>query len=183
MDDEPPKSQPLPPKGKGRGRARGRGRGRSGKVDDSDKGDKLGGDDTDNKGKQPKKHAKIPFLLTNLVRTGNQMGNAGSWKILLQNLKCLIGAKLKIEPLANLPDDADSRLASNRAILTMLGKLAPESDGADDVAACKVSGPSESMRDASEELLKFLGLKLASYRQTDSDRHIPSHTDKLHSYY
>ena len=71
---------------------------------------------------------KGPFLLTNLVRTGNQMGGASTWSILCKALDKLVSANLQLLPVSKMPVDAHDRLIWNQGIMKLLGKLPPEFD-------------------------------------------------------
>lgn len=136
-----PKPEPEPPTLKGRGRG---GRGRKpkgvgkGKVEETEK----------EKEKNAKAVTKVPFLLTNLVRTGNQMSNAGSWRIVQQALQRIISERLQICPLSSLPADAENQLELNRAVLTKLNKLSGPG----------TAMPSRIMSDSATEPLQFLDL-------------------------
>ena len=124
-DAEP---DPAPLKGRGRGRGRGK------NVKGSGKGSKTGGDEDGKKNKDkhdkdPKDtQQKGPFLLTNLVRTGNQMGGASTWSILCKALDKLVSANLQLLPVSKMPVDAHDRLIWNQGIMKLLGKLPPEFD-------------------------------------------------------
>jgi hypothetical protein len=119
----------APLKGMGRGRGRGKnakGRGKGGKPggDDDEKSNKD--KDRDKDDKDPKK--KVPSLLTNLVRTGNQMSGASTWSILCKALDMLVCEKLQLLPISQIPADAPARLKWNQGILKLLGKLPQEFD-------------------------------------------------------
>lgn len=135
-----PKPEPELPKSKGRGRG---GRGRK-----PAKGVGKGEDKGKEKEKGAKPVTKVLFLLTNLVRTGNQMSNAGSWRIVQQALQRIISERLEICPLTTLPADAEAQLELNRTVLIMLNKLSGPGTAV----------PSRIMSDSATELLQFLRL-------------------------
>ena len=88
-------------------------------------------------------------LLSSLVRTGNQMGNSGSWQIVLKQVKKIMADQLVLHSSDDLAGDCHGRLAINRSILVMLGKLNQDSSGAP-------SSVPASLQSSSEELLEFL---------------------------
>lgn len=134
VDLEPAKSDAKPGRGKGRGRGRGRP-----PIPAAEK---------------KKTPPKFPYLLTNLVRAGNQMGSSSSWKIILANLKSTVTQKLRLRPLSELTEEsANGHLCKNRSVLQMLGKLT-------DSGGLSFGGmpPSSALNDSAEELLQTHGL-------------------------
>lgn len=136
-----PKSLDATPPAPARGRGRGRGRGT---VKGTGKGEET----------QPLPKAKTQkkttmSLLSSLVRTGNQMGNSGSWQIVLKQVKKIMADQLVLHSSDDLAGDCHGRLAINRSILVMLGKLNQDSSGAP-------SSVPASLQSSSEELLEFL---------------------------
>ena len=138
------KTEPAPPpagKGRGKGRGRGRGRGRAGK-------DEPAPSEPKQKQKQQTQRRQ-PSLLTNLVRTGNQMSNAGSWRIVHDTLKKTISIRISIKPISSLPAGSEERKEQNRGILSMLGKVFdPGSSG---------HMPPKGLFESANELLEFPG--------------------------
>ena len=116
----PKEPEPAAPeiKSKGRGRGRGRGRGKDSKSEDVEP--KI----QDSKEKDKAEKAKKgPFLLTNLVRVGNQMRGASTWSILQNALQKVIEQKLLLLPFSSRPQSAHDHLKFNIEILIQLGKL------------------------------------------------------------
>lgn len=106
----------------GRGRGRGRGRGKKAKEQDqtAEEDKKQKKDEKENQKK------KSPFLLTNLVRTGNQMGGAGTWTLLEKALVKIVNQRLELCPVSQRP--SDDRLRWNQDLLKLLGKVPPDFD-------------------------------------------------------
>lgn len=112
---------PEPARG-GRGRGRGRGRGGKGNVGD-------GSSDNPPQQNNAPPRKRQPFLLTNLVRTGNQMGGATTWTLLQKSLELLISEKLVLAPMSSrAPDAAMENLKRNQHILSTLGKIPEDFD-------------------------------------------------------
>ena len=99
---------------------------------------------------KPKAKAKSPFLLSNLVRAGNQMGNASSWRIVLGSVKSIVQSKLKLQPLSEATEESQSHLRHNTRVLHMLGKLRST-----DIPCSQQ--PSQALVNSAEELLQILG--------------------------
>ena len=148
------KERPCPvPKSQGKGKAKGKkgssGSGSSGKG--KGKGKNHEGEAEQEKATKTK--TKVPFLLTNLVGTGNQMGNASSWRIVQNALKQTITKNLVIQPLSSIPPDGKARMSLNRSLLIMLGKLPPEVATSGNLTS---GMPSKTMCDSASELLQSL---------------------------
>ena len=121
--DDAAAASALEVKGAGRGRGRGR-RGKGGR-----KGSGKGKSETDTSemaNKKQKDQKKPPFLLTNLVRAGNQMGGSGSWALIGRALERLVDENLELLPMSQRP--SDDRLRWNQDILKVLGKVPPDFD-------------------------------------------------------
>ena len=112
----------------GRGRGRGRGRSKTAETKLSESGTDSGS----KKQMQPPDDMKVnsgkgktqgPFLLTNLVRTGNQTGGASTWKIMKCTLKTLISERLTLVPFSERGVEADARLQKNINTMKFLGKV------------------------------------------------------------
>ncbi len=119
-DKEPVSGKPKPTRGRGRGR--GRGGKSSGEVET-----KSDAPSTIDAAAQPTRK-RFPYLLANLVRTGNQMQNAGSGAMLRKQALALITKRLTVHPIGRKPTNAEEQLVWNRHLLTMLGKLPAEHD-------------------------------------------------------
>lgn len=140
MEKEKEKPEPS---GKGKGRGRGKGRGKT--------GPKGKGAEVAPKAKA-KAVAKVPLLLTNLVRTGNQMKSSSSWRIVRNNLAQVIAGKLEIRAMSGQGVGSQANLSMNRSLLIMLGKLPAEME-----TSTWSTHPSPTMCQAAEELLQILG--------------------------
>lgn len=155
----PKEPEPAAPeiKPKGRGCGRGRGRGKGSKSEDVGPAPKK---DSKEKGEKTEKAKKGPFLLTNLVRVGNQMRGASTWSILQNALQKVIEQKLVLRPLSSRPQSALDQLKFNIEILKLLGKLpsgfdfnATElSEDSDQHSTANSKKQSELMESASELL-------------------------------
>lgn len=132
---------PAQAKGRGRGRGRGTAKGK--------------GEETQPLPKAKTQKKTTMSLLSSLVRTGNQMSNSGSWQIALKQVKKIMADQLVLHSSDDLAGDCSGRLALNRSILVMLGKLNQDSSGAP-------SSVPASLQNSAEELLEFLGSKLPS---------------------
>lgn len=128
----------APAKGRGRGRGRGTVKG-TGKGEETQPLPKA----------KTQKKTTTMSLLSSLVRTGNQMSNAGSWQIVLKQVNKLMAERLVLHSSNDLAGDCAGRLAINRSILVMLGKLNQDSVGAP-------SSVPVSLQNSSQELLEFL---------------------------
>ena len=97
-----------------KGTGRGRGRGGKGGRKGSGKGKEHAQAETSeaNQKKENQTQTKKAFLLTNLVRAGNQMGGSGSWTLLGRALEGLV----------------DDMLRWNQYILKVIGKVPPDFD-------------------------------------------------------
>ena len=144
LPEPDPSPAPKPSRGRGRGRG-GRGRG-AGTVSEKDTNTNVKA--------TPKAKAKVPFLLTNLVRTGNQMGSSSSWKIIQKSLRQTIASRLQIEPLSSKAV-GDAQLHLNRSILVMLGKILPSDDHLAEPSGLR---PSQALCDSAAELLQILDI-------------------------
>ena len=138
-------------------RGRGRGRGRGGKKSSSstmDGKDTCVGQTETTEQKQNSKDSsqqRVPYLLTNLVRTGNQMSAASTWNLLQKSVRACIVSKLQLLPLSDYSSpEAQSFLAINTATMEMLGKL-PEIV----IGKNGLKKPS-ALRDTTTELLSCL---------------------------
>lgn len=121
----PKEPEPAAPeiKPKGRGRGKGRSRGKGSKSEDVGPAPKKDIEDSKEKDEKTEKAKKGPFLLTNLVRVGNQMRGASTWSILQNALQKVIEQKLVLRPLSSRPQSALDQLKFNIEILKLLGKL------------------------------------------------------------
>ena len=117
---------------RGRGRSKGsRGRGKSrgaGNTEDSGEvASKKDGNDNDNdREKAPMK--KHPFLLTNLVRTGNQMGGASTWGIIQRAAEQLIFDRLVLVGQSLRSEASSENMKFNHEIMKLLGKIPNDFD-------------------------------------------------------
>lgn len=108
-------------------------------------------DESEQQNSKDNSRKNVPYLLTNLVRTGNQMSAASTWNILQKSVRACVASKLQLLPLSDYSSpEAESFLAINTATMQMLGKL-PE------IVTDKngVKKPS-SLRDTTTELLSCL---------------------------
>lgn len=120
--------------GRGKDKAKGRGKGKKGPSPQN----------TELANGKAKAKAKSPFMLSNLVRAGNQMGNASSWRIVIGSVKSIVESKLKLQPLSEATEESRDHLRKNTRVLHMLGKLR-------NVETCKLQ-PSQALVDSAEEL-------------------------------
>lgn len=130
---------------------RGRGRKSSSTMDGKDCVKET--DESEQQNSKDNSRKNVPYLLTNLVRTGNQMSAASTWNILQKSVRACVASKLQLLPLSDYSSpEAESFLAINTATMQMLGKL-PE------IVTDKngVKKPS-SLRDTTTELLSCLCL-------------------------
>ena len=89
---------------------------------------------------------KGPFLLTNLVRTGNQLSGGTTWTILQRALDTAVRKRLRLLPVSTLPQDAEDRLRWNKDLLTLLGKLPPDFE--------QPAGKLDAVAESTSELLR-----------------------------
>lgn len=160
-----------------KGTGRGRGRGGKGGRKGSGKGKEHAQAETSeaNQKKENQTQTKKAFLLTNLVRAGNQMGGSGSWTLLGRALEGLVDENLELRPMSQRP--ADDMLRWNQYILKVIGKVPPDFDivafdsdsgSGNELPLTKRNGVLES----AIELLRFAGgLVTQCYFDIDSVIH------------
>ena len=114
----------------GRGRSRGsRGRGRSRSAGNTEVGGEVASkkdNDIDNENDFEAPMKKHPFLLTNLVRTGNQMGGASTWGIIQKAVEQLIFERLVLVRQSLRPEASSENMKFNHEIMKLLGKIPHE---------------------------------------------------------
>eukprot|EP00435_Cladocopium_sp_Y103_P026688 s1849_g6.t1 len=155
--DPEPAAPETKPKGRGRGRGRGRGASKGSKGADVGPPPKTVIDEKEKA--KVEKTKKGPFLLTNLVRVGNQMRGASTWSILQNALQKVIAQKLVLLPLSSRPQSALDHLKVNIEILTFLGKLPPGFDfklfeSQSDACPMATSKKQSAVMESASELLR-----------------------------
>lgn len=142
-----------------KGRGRGRGRGGKGGRKGSGKGKEQAQAETSEANQKKENQTKKAFLLTNLVRAGNQMGGSGSWTLLGRALEGLVDENLELRPMSERP--GDDMLRWNEYILKVIGKVPPDFDivafDSDSGSGNELPTKRNGVLESAIELLRFCG--------------------------